>query len=104
MRRSMSSACLAFLFVLAGALTLVAPAASAEPSPAVYVVAQPTDTLVPTNAGPDLNPPQQPSTALAAETKKKLWIGGIAVALFALVYWRNKRRWNKWRKARKAAG
>ncbi|WP_106187302.1 hypothetical protein [Umezawaea tangerina] len=96
---------MALLFALAGAFTLVAPAGAAV-SPAVHhgvhVFAQQTETVDPTNTGPDLNPPQE-NRSIGADTKKKLWIGGIAVLLFALVYWRNKRRYNKWRKARKAA-
>jgi hypothetical protein len=92
----------ALLFALVGAFTLVAPA-SAEVGPAVHVAAQPTEVVTPSNTGPDLNPQQEPDLSIKAETKKKLWIGGIAVLLFALVYWRNKRRYTKWRKARKAA-
>jgi hypothetical protein len=102
MRRSVSSACVALLFALVGAFTLVAPA-SAGVDPAVHVAAQQTEVVTPSNTGPELNPQQQPDLSIKAETKKKLWIGGIAVLLFALVYWRNKRRYTKWRKARKAA-
>ncbi|MEO6088335.1 MAG: hypothetical protein ABIQ18_35000 [Umezawaea sp.] len=93
---------MALLFALVGAFTLVAPA-SAEVDPAVHVAAQQTEVVTPSNNGPDLNPQQEPDLSIKAETKKKLWIGGIAVLLFALVYWRNKRRYTKWRKARKAA-
>jgi hypothetical protein len=95
----------ALLFALVGAFALVTPA-SAAAGPAVHAVvhahAQQTETVDP-NTGPDLDPQQQPDLSIKADTKKKLWIGGIAVLLFALVYWRNKRRYNKWRKARKAA-
>jgi hypothetical protein len=92
----------ALLFALVGAFTLVAPASAAE-GPVVHVAAEQTEVVTPSNTGPDLNPQQQPDLSIKAETKKKLWIGGIAVLLFALVYWRNKRRYTKWRKARKAA-
>jgi hypothetical protein len=92
----------ALLFALVGAFTLVAPASAAD-SPVVHVAAQQTEVVTPSNTGPDLNPQQQPDLSIKADTKRKLWIGGIAVLLFALVYWRNKRRYTKWRKARKAA-
>jgi len=85
-----------------GAFTLVAPASAAD-SPTAHVAAQQTEVVTPSNTGPDLNPQQQPDLSIKADTKRKLWIGGIAVLLFALVYWRNKRRYTKWRKARKAA-
>jgi hypothetical protein len=102
MRRSVSSACVALLIALAGAFTLVAPAGAAE-GPAVHVAAQPTEVVTPSNTGPDLNPQQEPGSSVKTETKNKLWIGGIAVLLFLFVYWRNKRRYSKWRKSRKAA-
>ncbi|MBB5955079.1 putative nucleic acid-binding Zn ribbon protein [Saccharothrix tamanrassetensis] len=63
------------------------------------VAAQPTESVSP---GPDVQAPQETQPGVNAETKKKLWLGGIALLLFALVYWRNKKRWDKWRKARKA--
>ncbi|WNV90678.1 hypothetical protein [Umezawaea sp. Da 62-37] len=96
---------MALLFALVGAFALVAPASAAagpDVRPVVHVHAQQTETVDPTNTGPDLNPPQE-NRSIGADTKRKLWIGGIAILLFALVYWRNKRRYNKWRKARKAA-
>ncbi len=101
MRRSVSSACVALLIALAGAFTLVAPA-SAAVGPVAHAVAQPTEVVTPSNTGPDLNPQQEPGNSVNPNTKNKLWIGGIAVLLFAFVYWRNKRRYAKWRKGRKA--
>jgi len=103
MRRSVTSACVALLFALVGAFALVAPASAAE-SPVVHVAAQQTEVVTPSNTGPDLNPKQEPDLSIKTETKNKLWIGGIAVLLFLFVYWRNKRRYSKWRKSRKAAG
>ena len=103
MRRSVSSACVALLIALVGAFTLVAPASAAVDA-AVHVAAQPTEVVTPSNTGPDLNPQQEPDLSIKAETKNKLWIGGIAVLLFVFVYWRNKRRYSKWRKGKKAAG
>jgi hypothetical protein len=92
----------ALLFALAGAFALVVPASAAE-GPVVHVAAQPTEVVTPSNTGPDLNPQQQPDLSIKSETKNKLWIGGIAVLLFVFVYWRNKRRYSRWRKGRKAA-
>ncbi|MEU6152347.1 hypothetical protein ABZ816_20350 [Actinosynnema sp. NPDC047251] len=95
--RSVLMAC---LLVLAGALTVTGVA---QATPAAHTeqiaAAQPTESVPP---GPDVNAPQQTDTGVATETKRKLWIGGIAVVLFALVYWRNKKRWDKWKKGRKA--
>jgi len=101
MRRSVSSACVALLIALAGAFTLTGVAMAATPT-AAHSIAQTTDAGTPANTGPEITTPQQPDTSLKTETKNKLWIGGIAVLLFAFVYWRNKRRYSKWRKARKA--
>ncbi|MEU4801949.1 hypothetical protein [Actinosynnema sp. NPDC023587] len=95
--RSVLVAC---LIVLAGALTVTGVAQATSPAHTGPVVAaQPTEPVSP---APDINAPQQTDTGIADETKRKLWTGGIAVLLFALVYWRNKKRWNKWRKGRKA--
>jgi hypothetical protein len=101
MSRSVSRLSVVFLLALVGAFGLVSPASAAVSNEHVHV--RQTDAPTPTNVGPDLNPPQQTDPAIKDETKRKLWIGAIALALFALVYYRNKRRWNKWRKARKAA-
>ncbi|MBY8850768.1 hypothetical protein [Saccharothrix longispora] len=97
------------LVVLAGALT-VSGTASAAPSSQVRHVVQPTDTPAPGNEtlqpgttvgpGPAVDAPQEPAPA-STDTRKKLWLGGIALLLFALVYWRNKKRWSKWRAGRK---
>jgi len=54
------------------------------------------------NPAPSVNAPQEPSPEERAETKRKLWMGGIALVLFVLVYYRNKKRWATWQKARKA--
>ncbi|WP_367135204.1 hypothetical protein [Saccharothrix sp. HUAS TT1] len=100
-----------FLFVLAGLLTASGTGIAVTSSPSHFAV-QPTETLAPGGTiepggtvapGPQIDAPQQePATATSAETRKKLWIGGIAVLLFALVYWRNKKRWSKWRAGRKS--
>jgi len=106
MSRSVSRLSLVFLLALVGAFGLVSPAGAAVSGDHAVVgraVVGQTDTPTPTNVGPDLNPQQQTDPAIKDETKRKLWIGAIALALFALVYYRNKRRWNKWRKAKKAA-
>ncbi|MBW4716167.1 hypothetical protein [Saccharothrix obliqua] len=95
--RSVLAAC---LFVLMSALTVSGVAqATPQQRSAPVVVAQPTESVPP---GPEVNAPQQEDRGIATDTRKKLWIGGIALVLFALVYWRNKKRWDKWRKARKA--
>jgi hypothetical protein len=108
MWRSVLAVC---LFVLAGAFTVSGTAAAVTTAP--HLAAQPTETLAPGGTiqpegtvppGPDLNAPQeqQPAPATGDETRRKLWIGGIAVLLFALVYWRNKKRWSKWKAGRKS--
>ncbi|WP_433265431.1 hypothetical protein ACQPZF_37910 [Actinosynnema sp. CS-041913] len=97
MWRSVLAAC---LFVLAGAFVVTGVANATPPAHVDQVAAaQPTESVSP---GPDIQAPQQTDPSVGAETRKKLWIGGIAVVLFALVYWRNKKRWDKWRKAKKA--
>ncbi|ONI83779.1 hypothetical protein ALI22I_35620 [Saccharothrix sp. ALI-22-I] len=92
------------LLVLAGVLTVSGTGSAVTTSP--HFAAQPTETPAPggtTEPGPQIDAPQeQPAPATSAETRRKLWIGGIAVLLFALVYWRNKKRWSKWRAGRKA--
>jgi hypothetical protein len=102
MRRSVSSACVALLLALVGAFTLVGTASAAE-GPVVHVAAAQTEVVTPSDSRPEVTQQQEPNLSIKADTKRKLWIGGIAVLLFALVYWRNKRRYTKWRKARKAA-
>ena len=74
----------------------VGGSAEATPTNSGYSVVQPTN-------GPDLNPQQEVSPEQKAETKKKVWITAIAVALFVLVYYRNKKRWQRWKKRREAA-
>ena len=101
MSRTVSRMSVVFLLALVGAFGLISPAGAVAVGDQVAV--RQTDAPTPTNVGPDLNPQQQTDPAIKEETKRKLWIGGIAIALFALVYYRNKRRWTKWRKARKAA-
>ncbi len=108
MWRSVLAVC---LLVLAGALT-VSGTAAAGSSAGLGYVAQPTDapapgneTLQPGNTvgpGPDINAPQDPATTAQPETRKKLWLGGIALVRFGLVYWRNKKRWAKWKAGRKS--
>ncbi|MGM1060326.1 hypothetical protein [Saccharothrix sp. Mg75] len=96
--------------VLVGALAGPATA-SAAPSLQVNHAVQPTDTPAPGNEtlqpgttvgpGPAVDAPQEPAPSSSTETRKKLWLGGIALLLFALVYWRNKKRWSKWRAGKK---
>lgn len=108
MWRSVLAVC---LFVLAGVLTVSGTGLAVTTSPHV-VAAQPTDTPAPGGTiqpsgtvppGPAINAPQQqPSSTSGAEVRRKLWIAGIALLLFALVYWRNKKRWSKWKAGRKS--
>jgi hypothetical protein len=106
MWRSVLAVC---LFVLAGVFTASGTGAAVTTAP--HLAAQPTETVAPGGTiepggvvppGPSLDAPQEPAPGSAAETRRKLWIGGIAVLLFALVYWRNKKRWSKWRAGRKS--
>src|SRR5687768_4441018 len=102
MWRSVLAVC---LLVLAGAFTVSGTGAAVTTSP--HFAAQPSETLAPggtLDPAPEIDAPQEPAPATSAETRRKLWIGGIAVLLFALVYWRNKKRWTKWRAGRKAGG
>lgn len=95
MWRSLLAVC---LLALAGAFSVTGVASATAPQGDHPVVAaQPTETPTPTGAGPDLDPEQQGDSATSPDTKRKLWIGGIALLLFALVFWRNKRKWAKWR-------
>jgi hypothetical protein len=108
MWRSVLAVC---LFVLAGVFTVSGTGAAVTTSPHL-AVAQPTETLAPGGTiqpqgtvppGPAIDAPQQePAPASSGETRRKLWIGGIALLLFALVYWRNKKRWSKWKAGRKS--
>lgn len=106
MWRSVLAVC---LFVLAGVFTASGTGAAVTPAP--HLAAQPTETLAPGGTiqpdgtvppGPAIDAPQEEQPASSAETRRKLWIGGIAVLLFALVYWRNKKRWSKWKAGRKS--
>ncbi|WP_147455279.1 hypothetical protein [Saccharothrix australiensis] len=95
--RSVLAAC---LFVVVGAFGVTGVANATLPDRTAHVAAaQPTESVQP---GPEVDAPQQDQTGVTTETRRKLWIGGIALVLFALVYWRNKKRWDKWRKAKKA--
>lgn len=105
MWRSVFAVC---LFVLAGVFTVSGTAVAVTTSP--HHAAQPTETLAPGGTiqpegtvppGPDINAPQEPAPT-SGETRRKLMMGGIALLLFALVYWRNKKRWSKWRAGRKS--
>ncbi|MFD1148151.1 hypothetical protein [Saccharothrix hoggarensis] len=92
-----------FLLVLAGALAVPGTGTAATTS-SQLVVGQ-TDSVAPGGTiepGPAIDAPQEPAPAATGETRKKMWLGGIAVLLFALVYWRNKKRWSKWRAGRKS--
>ncbi|PSL54567.1 hypothetical protein B0I31_10681 [Saccharothrix carnea] len=106
MWRSLFAVC---LLALAGVFAVAGTGAAVTTSP--HFAAQPTETLAPGGTiepggtvppGPTIDAPQEPAPASSAETRRKLWIGGIAVLLFALVYWRNKKRWSKWKAGRKA--
>jgi len=106
MWRSVLAVC---LFVLAGAFTVSGTGAAV--TTASHLAAQPTETLAPGGTiqpdgtvppGPTIDAPQEPSAESSAETRRKFLLGGIAVVLFALVYWRNKKRWSKWRAGRKS--
>jgi hypothetical protein len=97
----MSRVLMACLLALLGVFAVGGVATASTAGGTGYSVAQPTATN-----GPDLNPQQEVSPEQKAETKKKLWIGAIAVIMFVLVYYRNKKRWSRWRKrvaAKKAA-
>ncbi|MGW6447169.1 hypothetical protein [Lentzea sp. NPDC055074] len=94
----MSRLLLACVFSLMSVLGIAGVASAQEAENAPVPVAQQTTV----NPAPDVNAPQEPSPEVREETKRKLWMGGIAVVLFALVYLRNKKRWAKWRKERAA--
>lgn len=103
MWRSVLAVC---LLVLAGALTVSGTGTAVTTSSQVAAVQTeslaPGGTIEPAPApGPVVDAPQEPTPAESAETRRKLWLGGIAVVLFALVYWRNKKRWSQWRAGRK---
>ncbi|KAA2251194.1 hypothetical protein F0L68_37865 [Solihabitans fulvus] len=51
---------------------------------------QTTDATAP--PGPKLDNQQQPAQPMSAEAKKKVWVGGIAVVLLAIVYYGRKLR------------
>jgi len=93
----MSRLLLACVFALMSVLG-IAGVASAQEAPNAPVLAA-AQTV---NPGPSVNAPQEPAPEVRQETKRKLWIGGIALFLFVLVYYRNKKRWAKWRKERAA--
>ncbi|MET8762174.1 hypothetical protein [Lentzea sp. NPDC004782] len=93
----MSRLLLACVFALMSVLG-IAGVASAQEAPNAPVAAA-AQTV---NPGPSVNAPQEPAPEVRQETKRKLWIGGIALVLFVLVYYRNKKRWAKWRKERAA--
>jgi hypothetical protein len=93
----MSRLLLACVFSLMSVLG-IAGVASAQEAANTPVAAQQTTV----NPAPNVNAPQEPSPETREETKRKLWIGGIAVLLFVLVYYRNKKRYAKWRKERAA--
>ncbi|WP_156077307.1 hypothetical protein [Saccharothrix sp. NRRL B-16314] len=104
MWRSVLAVC---LLVLAGVFTVSGTGTAVTTSSQVAAVQ--TESLAPGGSielapaapGPVVDAPQEPTPEKSAETRRKLWLGGIAVLLFALVYWRNKKRWSKWRAGRK---
>jgi hypothetical protein len=94
----MSRLLLACVFALMSVLGIVGVASAQDAENAPVVAAQQTTV----NPGPTVNAPQEPAPEVREETKRKLWIGGIAVGLLTLVYYRNKKRWVRWRKEVKA--
>ncbi len=94
----MSRLLLACVFALMSVVGIAGVASAQEAANAPVMAVQQTTV----NPGPAVNAPQEPSPEVRQETKQKLWIGGIAVLLFVLVYYRNKKRWAKWRKERAA--
>lgn len=94
----MSRLLLACVFALMSVVGVAGVASAQEAANEPVVAAQQTTV----NPGPTVNAPQEPSPEVREETKRKLWIGAIALGLFALVYYRNKKRWARWRKERAA--
>ncbi|ANZ37805.1 hypothetical protein BBK82_18795 [Lentzea guizhouensis] len=94
----MSRLLLACVFALMSVLGIAGTAVAEESANAPVVAAVQTTV----NPGPAVDSPQEPSPEQRQETKQKLWMGGIALVLFAIVYYRNKKRWAAWRKARAA--
>jgi hypothetical protein len=94
----MSRLLLACVFTLMSVVGIAGVASAQEMANASVAVRQQTTV----NPAPSVNAPQEPSPEVRQETKRKLWIGGIALVLFVLVYYRNKKRWAKWRKERAA--
>ncbi|GGP70462.1 hypothetical protein [Saccharothrix coeruleofusca] len=95
MWRSLLAVC---LLALAGAFSVTGAASATAPQgDHVVVAAQPTETPTPTGTGPELDPPQQDNAEAEPSARQKMWLGGTALVLFALVFWRNKRKWAKWR-------
>jgi hypothetical protein len=94
----MSRLLLACVFSLMSVLGIAGVASAQEAADAPVAAAQQTTA----NPAPSVDAPQEMSPEAREETKRKLWMGGIALVLFALVYLRNKKRWAKWRKERAA--
>ncbi|SEP94148.1 hypothetical protein SAMN05216188_101992 [Lentzea xinjiangensis] len=94
----MSRLLLAWVFALMSVVGIAGVASAQEAANAPAATAQQTAV----KPAPSVDAPQEPSPEERAETKRKLWIGGIAVLLFVLVYYRNKKRWTAWRKERAA--
>ncbi|MFD9698980.1 hypothetical protein [Lentzea sp. NPDC059081] len=89
----MSRLLLACVFALMSVVG-IAGVASAQEAANAPLAAQQTTAV---NPAPSVNAPQEQSPEERAETRKKLWMGGIALVLFGLVYLRNKKRWAMWR-------
>ncbi|MFI6097360.1 hypothetical protein ACIA8G_17475 [Lentzea sp. NPDC051213] len=94
----MSRLLLACVFALMGVFGLAGTSFAGDTANDAVVVAGQTTV----NPAPSVDSPQAPSPEERAETKRKLWLGGIAALLFVLVYYRNKKRWAAWRKDRAA--
>lgn len=94
----MSRLLLACVFALMSVFGIAGIATAQDDVNTPVVVAQQTTP----NPAPSVDAPQEPSPEVRQETKRKLWIGAIAVGLFALVYYRNKKRYAAWRKERAA--
>ncbi|GAA2664608.1 MULTISPECIES: hypothetical protein [Actinosynnema] len=55
-----------------------------------------TETVAPAPTSAENGQPAGDSSpGVSSETKRKLWLGAIALLLFGGVFWRNKRKWDR---------
>lgn len=55
-----------------------------------------SETGAPAPTGTETGQPSgDQSPGVSSETKRKLWLGAIALLLFGGVFWRNKRKWDR---------